>query len=150
MEPRQIITWINGLLFQLTEVILQYDGIPVQYSGDSFLCFFSGENHPQRAVDACVSIRRIVYEKVYLGLHRGAIHPCAVGHPDYASPSIAVGTTTILSFRTMEWASQNTTSKVAATYAVVEDMEDADRIGEKKAVQLKGIDGEVEVCEIRC
>ena len=150
MEPKHIITWLNGLFFQLTEVVLQYDGIPVQYSGDDLVCFFSGEEHPQRAIHACVGIRKIVSDPVHMGLHRGMIHPCALGHPDYSSPSIIVGPTTILAFRTKEWAGSHTESGIDATHAVVEGMGDTDQIGTKQTVDFKGIDEKVEVCEIRC
>ena len=149
MEPRHIITWLNGLFFQLTEVVLQYDGIPVEYSGDSFLCFFSGEDHPKRAIRACISTRKIVSVNVHMGLHSGTIHPFAIGHPDYSSPSI-IGPTTILAFRTKEWAGNNTESGIAATHAVVEGMEDTDQIGTRQTVEFKGIDEKIEVCEIRC
>ena len=50
----------------------------------------------------------------------------------------------------MEWAGSNTESGIAATHAVAEGLEDTDRIGAKQAVYFKGVDEEVEVCEIRC
>jgi class 3 adenylate cyclase len=149
MEPKHIITWLNGLFFQLTEIVLQYDGIPVQYSGDCFLCFFSGEDHPKRAIRACVGTRKIIPEQVHMGLHSGMIHPSTIGHPDYSSPSI-IGPTTILAFHTMEWAGSNTKSGIAATHAVVEGLEDTDQVGAKQAVDFKGMDEKVAVCEIRC
>ena len=74
---------------------------------------------------------------------------CAAEQPDYSSPSI-IGPTTILAFRTMEWAGSNTKSGIAVTHAVVEGLEDTDQIGAKQTVDFKGIDEKVEVCEIQC
>ncbi|MDA0336467.1 MAG: helix-turn-helix domain-containing protein [bacterium] len=148
MEPRQVVTWLNGLFFQLTEIVLQYDGIPVQYSGDSFLCFFSGEKHQSRAVRACIGTQTVLPDAVHMGLHSGTIHPCAIGHPDYSSPGIAIGDTTILAFRTSEWAGGNTRSGIAATDAVVEGVDDRAYIGGKQSVHFSGVDDEVDVYEI--
>ena len=49
MPPKAVATWANGFFFQLTEAVLQYDGIPVKYMGDTFLGFFSGPNHQFRS-----------------------------------------------------------------------------------------------------
>jgi transcriptional regulator with XRE-family HTH domain len=42
MKAGEFAVWANGFLMQLTEVVLRYDGIPIKYMGDAFLCFFSG------------------------------------------------------------------------------------------------------------
>ena len=39
MPPKDVATWANGFFFQLTEAILHYDGIPIKYMGDGFICF---------------------------------------------------------------------------------------------------------------
>ena len=148
MTPRQVVTWLNGLFFQLTEMILQYDGVPVEYSGDKFLCFFSGETHQSRAVRACVGTQTVLPKAVHMGLHSGIIHPCAVGHPDYSTPGLAIGDTTILAFRASEWAGGNTRSGIAATGAVVEGIDHGDCIGTKQSVLFPGVDQSVDVYEI--
>lgn len=149
MEPRQMITWLNGLFYQLTEMVLQHDGVPVEYSGDSFLCFFSGENHPNRAIRSCLGAQTVLPGAVHIGLHSGTILPCAVGHPDYARPGLAVGDTTILAFRTSEWAARHTDSGIGATHAVVEGIGACDHVGDRQSVSFTGVENEVEVYEIR-
>ena len=47
LQAQDVATWANGFFFQITETVLNYDGIPVKYLGDTFLCFFSGDSTVQ-------------------------------------------------------------------------------------------------------
>ena len=40
MRARDFAIWANGLFYQLTEMTLRNDGIPVKYMGDRYLAFF--------------------------------------------------------------------------------------------------------------
>src|SRR5690606_25925492 len=63
MLARDFAGWANGFFYQLTEAIVRYDGVPIKYMGDEFLCFFSGANHAARAVQAVALCREMVTEK---------------------------------------------------------------------------------------
>jgi len=88
MEPRDFATWANGLFLKLTETTLRYDGIPVKYMGDQYLCFFSGARHRERAVTTAQRSKGLVAEDLKIGLSAGDVHLGSVGHPDYARPDI--------------------------------------------------------------
>ena len=88
MAHEEVETWTNGFLFQLTEISLRHDGISVKYIGDGLLCFFSGADRQQRAIQASISAKKIVAEPLHIGWNSGVIYPCAIGHPDYARPDI--------------------------------------------------------------
>ena len=88
MAHEEVETWTNGFLFQLTGISLRHDGISVKYIGDGLLCFFSGADRQQRAIQASISAKKIVAEPLHIGWNSGVIYPCAIGHPDYARPDI--------------------------------------------------------------
>jgi class 3 adenylate cyclase len=149
MTPEDAATWTNGFLFQMTEISIRYDAIPITYIGDGLLCFFSGADHQKRAILAATSAKKVISEAVHIGLHSGIIYPCALGHPDYSRPGI-VGNTVNLAFRTSGWAIQNTESGIAATHSIVSPIKDSNVIGKKESVRFKGIDDSIEVYEIIC
>lgn len=43
-------TVINAHYYQITEVALKFDGVPVKYIGDAFLYYFAGPEHERRAL----------------------------------------------------------------------------------------------------
>lgn len=147
MPAKAVATWANGFFFQLTEAILHYDGIPVKYMGDSFLCFFSGPNHQQRAVQAAFHAKKIVTEKLIGALNSGEIYLGTIGHPDYARPDI-MGDTVNIAFMTMKWTVQNATSDITATASVVEHLDQSAEIGPHHTVEFPDTKSPVMVYEV--
>lgn len=147
MPAKAVATWANGFFFQLTEAILQYDGIPVKYMGDSFLCFFSGANHQCRATQAAFHAKSIVSEPLTIALNSGEIYLGVIGHPDYSTADI-MGDTINIAFLTMEWATQHTTMQLAATASVVEHLGQTARTGPPNMIELRGIEEPVEIHEL--
>jgi class 3 adenylate cyclase len=122
MAAREFAGWANGVFFQLTEAALRYDGVPIKYMGDAFLGFFSGTEHQQRAVRTAGLARRLIAERLVIGLSSGDIYLGAMGHPDYARPDI-VGEVVNVAFLTRDWAEMHTHSGIAATASAAESLE---------------------------
>jgi transcriptional regulator with XRE-family HTH domain len=89
LSAKELAQWTNVVLHHMTDIVLGYGGIPVKYTGDGFLCFFSGTDHAQRAFTAACDIDRINTDKdIVMFLNAGEIFFGLVGHPDYASKDI--------------------------------------------------------------
>jgi len=123
MELKDIVTIINGFYFQLTESILKYNGIPVKYIGDEFICFFTGENHKRRAIKAAVHAKKVILDKVSIGLSFGDIYFGKIGHPDYAQKDI-LGQCITYAHKLCYWAREKTESKIATIEYLIEDFRD--------------------------
>jgi class 3 adenylate cyclase len=121
--PKDVAEYINGLFYHLTESALKYDGIPVKYVGDGFLCFFSGANHADRAIDAAKQAKKVVYQQdLTIAINTGDIYLGMVGHPHYAIRDI-IGATVNRTFLLLGWVSKNCPSKVGATKATINKAE---------------------------
>ncbi len=119
MESKELAEYTNVLFYDLTESILRFDGVPVKYVGDGFLAFFSGADHPDRAIRAAIHAKKVIYQKdLVIALNSGNIYMGLVGHPRYAARDI-VGETVNRAFLVAGWASRNCPSGVAATQAVM-------------------------------
>ncbi len=89
LSAKELADWTNIIFHNMTETVLKYGGVPVKYTGDGFLCFFSGIEHRDRAFKAARDIDRINTDKDFvLFLHAGEIYFGMVGHRDYASRDI--------------------------------------------------------------
>ena len=151
MSPTEIADWLNGHFHQVTEAVLRYDGVPIKYIGDAFLCFFAGPDHRRRAVEAALHAKRVVPRdprfRLSLGLNSGDLYLGAIGHPDYARPDI-LGDAVNLAARTEMWAGRNTESGVAVTESVVEGLGASVEKGRPQSVELKGRDEPVTLYEL--
>lgn len=116
---KELAEYTNVLFYDLTESILKFDGIPVKYVGDGFLCFFSGPDHADRALEAAIHAKKVIYQKdLVIVLNSGNIYMGLIGHPRYAARDI-VGEAVNRAFLVMGWASRNCPSGIAATDAVM-------------------------------
>lgn len=89
LTAKELAQWTNVVFHHMTDLVLRQGGIPVKYTGDGFLCFFSGQRHADRAFQAACDIERINADKdVVIFLNTGEIYFGLVGHPDYASKDI--------------------------------------------------------------
>jgi len=148
MRARDFAIWANGLFYQLTEMTLRFDGVPIKYMGDRYLCFFSGTRHRERALETAVQAKEVISDDIKVGLSSGEIYLGSVGHPDYARPDI-MGEVVNIAFLTMEWAEKNAASGLAVTSTVLDDVEEAPAVGGKKRVKFLGLDRPVLVYELK-
>ncbi len=89
LSAKELAQWTNVLFHHMTDVALKHGGVPVKYTGDGFLCFFSGAGHAERAVKAAKEIDRTsAGRETVIFLHAGEVYFGLAGHPDYASRDI--------------------------------------------------------------
>ena len=146
-RPREFATWANGLQFQITDAVLNHDGIPIKYMGDAFLCFFAGVDHQIRAAKAAALAQRVISEKLVVGLNSGQIYLGAMGHPDYAHPDVT-GDVVNIAFLTRNWAENTLKVGIAATASVVDGLRETFEIVKTTAINFQGIKNSVRVSEI--
>ena len=113
LDPADVATIINAYYFQVTELVLQYDGVPVKYMGDAFLCYFAGPEHQLRAVKTWFRAKKVLSEKNGVGMSTGPIFLGQLGHPDYARMDI-MGDTINQAFR-LEGLASKTESGIVAS-----------------------------------
>ncbi len=147
MKAGEFAVWANGFLFQLTEAILRYDGIPIKYMGDAFLCFFSGVDHQQRAAKAAGLATQLITDELVIGLHSGEIYLGTMGHSDYAHRDIT-GEAVNIAFLIRNWAESHLQGGVVATTPVVAHLDNLCRIAQTTAVNFKGLDDPVEIHQL--
>jgi len=147
MKASEFAVWANGFLFQLTEAVLRYDGIPVKYMGDAFLGFFSGIEHQERAVKAAGLAKRLITDELVISLHSGEIYLGSMGHPDYAHRDIT-GEAVNIAFLVRNWAESHIQGGIVATPSVVEHLDAYCTIVQTIAVRFKDLEDPVQVHEI--
>lgn len=87
--PRALATWINGVHATVTEAVRQRGGVPVKYTGDGFLAFFSGaEAAPRARAAAEAALAGVDHPGLVVALDAGDIYLGTIGHPDYAALDI--------------------------------------------------------------
>ena len=145
MPAVELVSWAKGFQIQVTESVLGFDGIPVKYIGDGFLCFFAGSGHQHRAVRAALRAKSVVSEELMIGLHSGELYFGVFGHPDYATRDI-MGDCVNIAARVMGWTGK-TESGIAASGAVMRGL-----LGKvdctRNRVELKGISEPMDLYEI--
>jgi transcriptional regulator with XRE-family HTH domain len=148
MDSREVADYTNVLFYHLTESVLKYDGIPVKYVGAGFLCFFSGVGHADRAIDAAVHAKKVIYQKeLIIALNAGDIYMGLVGHPQYATRDI-VGDTVNRAFLILESVSRCCPSGVGATDNVISLAHKAFTTTRHAGVEVGLLDTAVDIHEI--
>jgi transcriptional regulator with XRE-family HTH domain len=110
--PKDIANWVNSIFYSLTESSLRFNGVPIKYVGDGFLCFFAGPDHADRAIKAAINSKQILNNSdVMISINSGEIYLGAIGHPDYQSSDI-IGETVNKAFITLQWISKNLKSGI--------------------------------------
>lgn len=154
MRPREFAAWANGMFFQLTEITLAREGVPIKYVGDGYLCFFSGPGYLRRALDTALQARAVVSEDLQVGLSSGEIYLGAVGHPDYARPDI-MGQVVNIAFLAQQWAEANAAGGMVVTKAfrdaLAKDPEFHGRatFGRVTHVDFRGVKDPVAISEVQ-
>ncbi len=122
MDAREVADWANVIFHHLTEAVLGQDGVPIKYVGDGFLCFFSGPNHAERALQAAMHAKRVIQnDDLIITLNSGDIYLGTVGHPDYAIKDIC-GDTVNVAFLMMKWVGKNCPGGMAVTGSTVKHL----------------------------
>lgn len=148
MNSREMADYTNGLFYHLTESALKYDGIPVKYVGDGFLCFFSGPNHADRAIGAAIHAKNIVRQRdLVIALNSGSIYLGMIGHPQYAVRDI-VGEAVNRAFLIVGWVSKSCPSRIGATKNVIERARQSFETVLHTGVRVELIDEDLDVYEI--
>jgi class 3 adenylate cyclase len=140
--------YTNALFYHLTESVLKFDGVPVKYVGDGFLCFFSGPTHADRALQAALHAKRAIrQEDLVISLNTGDIYLGLMGHPEYAMRDI-VGEAVNRAFLIMEWVSAHCASGVGATDAVIKRAEQSYNITRHEDVEVDLIKETIDIYEV--
>jgi len=138
MHPRELAQWINTVFFALTETVKRFDGVPVKYVGDGFLCFFTGTNHRARACSAALAAKSgDIAPGLVVALNTGDIFLGVIGHPDYTLRDI-LGETVNTAFLAMQWVSANCPESIGVTSSVIEGADQARRFVMKGELSLPG------------
>jgi class 3 adenylate cyclase len=146
LDPEDVANLLNAHYFQMTELVLRFDGVPVKYIGDAFLCFFAGPEHRLRAAKTWIHAKKVLAENISIGCHSGPIFLGRLGHPEYAQMDI-MGDTVNGAARTEGWAGQ-TESKLGASMTAVEGIEESLSFGKIEETQMKGKTGTYTLYEI--
>ena len=148
MGSREVAEYANVLFYHLTESVLKFDGVPVKYVGDGFLCFFSGPLHADRALRAAIHARRVINQKdLVIGINSGDIYLGLMGHPEYAARDI-VGEAVNRAFLVAGWVSKHCPSGIGATEAVMERAEGSYKWLRHEGVEVDLIQEAVDIFEI--
>ena len=143
--PENIALWMNGLFHAMTEAVLAYDGVPVKYTGDGFLAYFSGTNHSNRAMQSALLSGEAVQEKdLLITLHSGPVYLGTIGHHEYASLDI-LGESVNSTFMLNRWATENTKERLVVTNAVAVDTSTLENMVHHKDASSIGLDTVIEV-----
>jgi transcriptional regulator with XRE-family HTH domain len=148
MKPRDFAIWANGLFYQLTEVTLRHDGVPIKYMGDRFLSFFSGTNAADRAAQTAHEGRLLIGDGLKVGLSYGEVYLGSIGHPDYARPDI-MGEVVNIAFLTTDWAETNAKSGIASTKVFAGQLSMKPKLGKREEAKFLGHDRPVDLCELK-
>jgi transcriptional regulator with XRE-family HTH domain len=148
MNSREVADHANVIFYHLTESVLKYDGIPVKYMGDGFLCFFSGADHADRALEAAIYAKKVIHRNdLVISLNSGNIYLGLIGHPKYAMRDI-VGEAVNRAFIVMEWISRNCPSGVGATATVMKCSQKAYNVTCHSSVIIDLLEEQVDIFEI--
>jgi transcriptional regulator with XRE-family HTH domain len=147
-NSRDVAEYINGVFYHLTESVLKYDGVPVKYVGDGFLCFFSGADHADRAIEAAKHAKNVIYQKdLTISINTGEIYLGLVGHPNYATRDI-VGATVNHAFLVLGWISSNCISGIGATEAVIKKAKKTYNTLHHQDVKIDLVEKKIDLYEI--
>jgi transcriptional regulator with XRE-family HTH domain len=144
---RDVLKWMNGRFYQLTEAVLEYDAVPMPCDGDAFICFFAGADHRDRAVRAARYAHAMLTDAVGIGLADGEVHLVMSGHPEHAQRQL-VGTPLFHARCASDWAKQHTHSQVAATSSLLAALAEPIATAQTAQVPLPHGAGELALSEV--
>ncbi len=119
LNPEEIATLLNSFFYSITEAVLRFDGKPVKYIGDAFICVFFGDDTIERSIRASLSAMKMAPRRFSIGLSFGEIYFGPIGHPDYAQLDVT-GDYVNLAACACFWAAKNSQAHFAAPTETVE------------------------------
>jgi class 3 adenylate cyclase len=148
MNSKDLANYANMIFYPLTESALAFDGIPVKYVGDGFLCFFSGPTHRDRALGAAIRAKRAIdHDDLVIALHTGDIYLGRMGHPEYAVRDI-IGETVNRAFLLAGWVSTHCPSGIGATRSVIDKAEGIYSLVEHPDARIDLIEESLDIFEV--
>lgn len=148
MGSKELAEYTNVLFYDLTESILKFDGVPVKYVGDGFLCFFSGPDHADRALGAAIHAKKVIHRKeLVISLNSGSVYMGLIGHPGYAARDI-MGEAVNRAFLVMGWAFGSCPSGIAATETVMALAKGPYETVRHQGVKIDLVDEKLDILEI--
>ena len=148
MDSKELADYANMIFYPLTESVLTFDGIPVKYVGDGFLCFFSGPTHRDRALLAALGAKKAIDQKdLVIALHTGDIYLGRMGHPEYAVRDI-IGETVNRAFLVAGWVSNHCPSGIGATRSVMDKAERTYHLIEHPGARIDLIEEGLDIYEV--
>jgi class 3 adenylate cyclase len=149
LSPKDLAGSMNAILTQMTETVLKHGGVPVKYTGDGFLCFFSGMDQADRALEAAARIVRIHQDKdILILLNAGQIYLGKVGHPDYAVKDI-YGDTVNRSFLMMQAFSSVAGKGIGCSSAVKDILKEEHVFKTWRGLRVKELKEEFDLYELK-
>lgn len=113
--PKIMSKKMNHIFHQLTECVLEFNGVPVKYVGDGFLSYFNGQHHQKRVLDTTHLIKNVLDNpKLTISANVGEIFLGTIGHKDYASLDV-MGDAVNNVFLMNNWASKD--DKISACFS---------------------------------
>lgn len=147
MKSKEVADWANVIFHHLTEAVLKWDGVPVKYLGDGFLCFFSGHDHAQRAMEAAVYAKRIIQSSsLKISINSGPVYLGTIGHPDYCSRDIC-GETVNLAFLSLEHIEKKCKTGIGLSESTVRLLNDTSELAEYPDNHIDLIDVDITLFE---
>ncbi|MCA9553517.1 MAG: helix-turn-helix domain-containing protein [Myxococcales bacterium] len=121
--PRALAAWINGVHGTVTEAVRHEGGVPVKYTGDGFLAFFTGAEAAARALRAARAARaQVDHPGLVVALDAGEIYLGTIGHPDYAALDI-LGAPVNTAFTLLARVAERCPDGIGATARVTEGVD---------------------------
>ena len=147
MKSKELAEYINIIFHHLTDTVLKYDAVPVKYLGDGFLCFFSGANHADRALEAAIYSKRVIQnELLKISINSGPIFLGTIGHPDYCSKDIC-GETVNVAFLMLEDVIKNCKNGIGISENTVKSLKTNYSLTGKHKAFLNLIESEIIIYE---
>jgi class 3 adenylate cyclase len=148
MGPRDVALQMNGMLGQVTDGLLAFDGVPVKYTGDGLLGFFSGPAHATRAAQAAQRARGVSQSsQLTISLHKGEIFLGKIGHSDYARLDV-IGDTVNVAFLALQWAVANSPGSICASAEFAAALGPEIKTSEAQAVDLEVLGRRVDLVRL--
>jgi len=147
LEPADLAISLNTFFYPLTEHLMRFDGIPIQYVGDEVLAFFTGEGHRLRAFQAVFAAREASPRGVRFSVATGPVWMGSLGHPLHAGPAL-LGTPVNVASWLQGWAKTNSASGVAAAESAVASLTGRLTLGKTETASTWGTLHPVQAWEI--
>lgn len=161
MRPDDVIRIVNRFLAPMVDIIARYKGTVDEFQGDGILAFFGAPlvsaDDPERAVACAVEMQRALVEinaeqknhglpalHMGIGINTGQVIVGNIGSEKRTKYG-AMGSPINMAYRIE---SSTVSGQVLISAATYERVKGIVKVGESRRLELKGLDGPVEVYEV--